>query len=76
MSVSSEISNNNAFSNKLKVYFKDNIKLTLKTPWKLFIITKDDIFYEIFIYDQKIPSYVLSGDQSILDSMVVKQLCY
>jgi alpha-tubulin suppressor-like RCC1 family protein len=76
MSVSPEISNNNAFSNKLKVYFKDNIKLTLKTPKKLFIITKDDIFYEIFIYEQKIPSYVLSGDQSILDSMIVKELCY
>ena len=36
---------------KLNEYFHNNIKMSFKTPNKIFIITKEDIFYEIHIYD-------------------------
>jgi hypothetical protein len=42
--------NYKVLSNKLKDYFKDNIRLALKTEDKMFIITKSGIFYLIKIY--------------------------
>jgi alpha-tubulin suppressor-like RCC1 family protein len=67
---------NNLLSNKLKNYFESNIKFFLKYLNKLFIITKSDIFYEIIINDETIPSFILSNDKSILDKMIVKELCH
>ncbi len=60
--------------NKLNEYFNNNIKLSLKTPNKIFIVTKEDIFYEINIYDENFPSFILCDDNSILESMTAKQL--
>jgi alpha-tubulin suppressor-like RCC1 family protein len=48
--------------------------LSLKTSNKIFIITKDDKFYEINIYDENIPSFVLFNDDSIINSMEIKKL--
>jgi serine/threonine protein kinase len=65
---------NKVLFNKLNIYFYDNIRLSLKTPNKIFIITKKDIFYEINIYDENLPSFVISNDDSIIKSMVIKEL--
>jgi alpha-tubulin suppressor-like RCC1 family protein len=62
---------NKSIYKKLKHYFENNVKLSLKTKENLFIITKSDIFYEIDIYDEKI----LSNDNSIIESMSVEELC-
>ncbi len=53
-------------SNKLKVYFENNVKLFLKPNEKLFIINKSDIFYEIDIYNENISKYIVSNDNSII----------
>ncbi len=60
---------------KVKDYFEDNIKLSLKTEEKLFIITKSDIFYEIDIYHENIYIFIESNDNSIIESMIFKELC-
>jgi alpha-tubulin suppressor-like RCC1 family protein len=63
-------------SNKLKDYFKNNVKLSLKSSDKLFIVTKSDLFYEINIYDEKIQTFISNSDDSILEEMIVKELCF
>ncbi len=60
--------------NKLNNYFFNNVKLSLKTPNKIFIITKTDVFYEINIYDESFQSFILCDDDSFIESMIVKQL--
>jgi hypothetical protein len=40
--------------NKLNQYFYNNIKFSLKTEDKVFILTKNDIFYEINIRNGKL----------------------
>jgi alpha-tubulin suppressor-like RCC1 family protein len=60
--------------NKLNTYFYDNIRFLLKTPNKIFIITKNDVFYEINIYDENFPSFVLCDDNQVIESMIVKHL--
>jgi hypothetical protein len=43
----------------------------------LFIITKNDIFYQMNIYDEEnILSFILNNDNSILDKMLVKEFLY
>jgi hypothetical protein len=42
-------------SNKLKDYFKNNIKLCLKSRDKIFIISKSDVIYEIAIIESLFP---------------------
>jgi alpha-tubulin suppressor-like RCC1 family protein len=67
---------NNVLFNKLKDHFReDNIEFSLKTSNRVFIVTKRDLFYEIDIYDDRIPSFVLNNDNSIIDSMLVNELC-
>jgi hypothetical protein len=66
---------NNVVSNKLKDYFKNKIKLSLKSREKIFIINKSDVFYEIDIYEN-ISKFFESNENSIIESMIVKQLCY
>jgi alpha-tubulin suppressor-like RCC1 family protein len=66
----------------LRNHFENNIKISLLTKtlfgsiYKVFIITKSDIFYEINIKDESIPSFILSNDNSILDKFIVKELCH
>jgi hypothetical protein len=47
---------------KLKDYFRSNIKLSLINRSKLLIITKNDLFYEINIEDSKLSSFILGND--------------
>jgi alpha-tubulin suppressor-like RCC1 family protein len=68
-------SDNNILSNKLKDYFENNIKLWLKSENKIFIINKSDVFYQIDIYNQIISKFIESNDKSIIESMIVKELC-
>jgi tRNA A-37 threonylcarbamoyl transferase component Bud32 len=65
---------NKILFNKLNTYFNDNINLSLKTQNNIFIITKADVFYGINIYDESFPSFILSNENSVLESMIVKQL--
>jgi hypothetical protein len=62
-------------SKKLNDYFKENIKFSLKTEDKVFVVTKNDIFYEINIYDENIHFFISNNDYSIIDKMIVKELC-
>ncbi len=66
---------NNVLSKKLKDYFKENIKFSLKTADKVFIVTKNDIFSEINIYDENIDFFISNNDCSIIDKMIVKEFC-
>jgi alpha-tubulin suppressor-like RCC1 family protein len=66
----------NALSCKLKDYFKNNIKLALKTENIVFIVTKEDIFYELDIYDENVRLFLSMDDNSILEKFIVKELCY
>jgi hypothetical protein len=68
--------NNNVLSNKLKVYFKDNVKMSLKTDDKIFIVTKNDIYYKIIIYELFDELFLESNDYSIIEEMIVKELCF
>jgi hypothetical protein len=71
-----KLNTNKVLYNKLNDYFKDNIKLSNICYWNLFIITKDDIFYYIDIYNDNIPSFIINNDNSVMDSMIIKDLCY
>jgi alpha-tubulin suppressor-like RCC1 family protein len=67
---------NKVLSNKLKDYFNDNIKLSLKTENKLFIVTKNDIFYEIDIYDENIHLFISNNDNTLIERTIVEELCH
>jgi hypothetical protein len=66
---------NDMLSNKLKHYFNNDIKLWLKSKDKIFIINKSDVFYQIDIYNENIPKFIVSKENSIIESMIVKDLC-
>ncbi len=55
------------FFNKLNKIFDKQIRYSLKTPNKLFIITEEDIFYEINIYDENFPSFVIYNHNSVIE---------
>jgi hypothetical protein len=67
---------NNVLSNNLKYYFENDIKLALKTKDKVFLITKNNIFNEINIYDSNIQLILSSDDNLVIEKYVVKELCY
>jgi alpha-tubulin suppressor-like RCC1 family protein len=67
---------NNMLSIKLIDYFNNNIKLWSKSKDKIFIINKSDVFYEIDIYNENISQFFESNDNSIIESMIVKELCF
>jgi hypothetical protein len=67
---------NNILFSKLKEYFKDKISLSLKVCKKLFIVTKDDEFYEIDVSDSKIASFALKNDNKVIKSFIVEELCF
>jgi alpha-tubulin suppressor-like RCC1 family protein len=48
--------------------------MMVKTHNQLFVITEADLFYEINIYDENFPSFVLCDNNSIIESMIVKKL--
>jgi serine/threonine protein kinase len=63
--------------NKLNDYLKDNIGISFLTWGRiLIIITKEDLFYCIDIWDENIASFILNDDNSVIQSMIVKGLCY
>ena len=66
---------NYILSNKLKHYFNNNIKLWSKSKDKIFIINKSDVFYQIDIYNENISKFIESNDNSIIESMIAKDLC-
>jgi tRNA A-37 threonylcarbamoyl transferase component Bud32 len=68
--------NNKVIYDKLNEFFGENVKKSLKTTYKLFVITKDDIFYEINIHDERILPFIVNNDISIIDSMIVQELCF
>jgi hypothetical protein len=68
--------NNYELSNKLKYYFENNIKLSLKDHNNLLLLTKSDIFYIIDIKSEIIPPFILNNDYAILKEMIVKELCH
>jgi tRNA A-37 threonylcarbamoyl transferase component Bud32 len=68
-------SHENIISNKLKHYFNNYIKLWLKSKDKIFIINKSDVFYQIDIYNENISKFIESNENSIIGSMIVKDLC-
>jgi hypothetical protein len=67
---------NKLLFNKLNDYFKDNIRISLIYREILIIITKQDLFYCIDIENENIPSIIINDDNSGIDSMVIKDLCY
>jgi hypothetical protein len=66
----------NVFFTKLNDYLgENNIKWSLKANTRIFIVTKNDLFYEIYLLDDKIPLFVFDNDNSVIDLMIVKELC-
>lgn len=72
----SKIVSNGVLFNKLNNYFDKNIRLSFNTFRSIFIITKEDLFYRIDINSENIPHFILDNDSSIIESMIVKDLCY
>jgi hypothetical protein len=71
-----ELSSNKVLFNKLNNYFKDNIKLSTKYFEYLIIVTKEDLFYCINIANENIPSFIVNNDNSVIESMIIKNSCY
>jgi hypothetical protein len=67
---------NKVLFNKLNDYFKDNIRISLINRPILITITKDDLFYCIDIGNGKIPSFIINDDNSVIDEMIIKDLCH
>jgi tRNA A-37 threonylcarbamoyl transferase component Bud32 len=61
--------------NKLNNYFNNSIKLSLKTKYNIFIITKNDIFYEINLENWKLQYFILNNDKNIIECTKVEELC-
>jgi hypothetical protein len=69
---------NNVLFNKLNDYFKHNIRMSLINEFYvtiLIIITKEDLFYCIHIQNENIASFLINDDNSVIDQMIVKDLC-
>ncbi len=73
-----QLNTNKVLFNKLNNYFKDNIRISLISLWKvtLIIITKEDLFYCIHTNNENIPSFIINDDNSVIQSMIIKDLCY
>jgi hypothetical protein len=72
---------NRIFFNKLNEDFEGNILLSFKTQDEnsetdiyVFLITREDLLYCIDLKDCNIPSFVLNNEQSVIESMFVKEL--
>ncbi len=64
------------------IIFKDNIRISfinrisLINEEILIIITKEDLFYCIDICNENILSFIINNDNAVIESMIVKDLCY
>jgi hypothetical protein len=67
---------NKLLFNKLNNYFKDKIRISLICRGILIIFTKEDLFYCIDIWDENIPSFIINDDNSVIQSMIIQDLCY
>jgi tRNA A-37 threonylcarbamoyl transferase component Bud32 len=70
-----KLSTNKELFNKLNDYFKHNIRISLINLNILIIVTKEDFFYCIDIYNENIPSFIINNDNSVIQSMIIKNLC-
>jgi hypothetical protein len=61
--------------NKLNDYFKDNIRISLINGGILIIITNEHLFYCINIKNENIPSFIINSENSVIESMIIKDLC-
>jgi hypothetical protein len=61
---------------KLNYYFKGNIRISLIFREFLFLITKEDLFYCIDFENENISSFIINNDNSVIDSMIVYDLCF
>jgi serine/threonine protein kinase len=71
-----KLNSNKVLFNKLNDYFKNNIRISLINRETLIIITKEDLFYCINIKNENIPSFIINDDNSVIDEMVIQDLCY
>jgi alpha-tubulin suppressor-like RCC1 family protein len=67
---------NKVLFNKLNNYFKDNTRISLICDKILIIVTKEDLFYCIDICNENIASFIINDDNSVIQSMIIKDLCY
>jgi hypothetical protein len=70
-----KLNSNKVLFNKLNDYFKHNIKLSTKLFEYLIIVTKD-LFYCIDIRNENIPSFIINDNNSVIESMIIKDLCH
>jgi hypothetical protein len=68
---------NRVLFNNLNDYFNNNIKLSviIRNAKDLIIVTKEDKFYCIDIEYENIPSFIINNDNSVIESMIVEDLC-
>jgi hypothetical protein len=71
-----KLNSNKVLFNKLNDYFKDNIRMSLIDSPILIIVTKEDLFYCIEIDNENIPSFIINDDNSVIEKMVIKDLCH
>jgi hypothetical protein len=63
---------------KMNDYFKDNIKLSIRSRENLVLLKKKDLFYciDIKMYNKNIPYFIIKDDNSVIESMIIKDLCH
>ncbi len=71
-----KLNTNKVLFNKLNVYFKHNIRMSLICRGILIIVTKEDLFYCINIENENIPSFIINNDNSVIEEMIVQALCH
>jgi len=71
-----KLNTNKVLFNKLNDYFKHNIRMSLEFRKTLIIITKEDLFYCININNENIQSFIINNDNSVIESMIIKDLCF
>ncbi len=62
-----KLNTNKVLFNKLNVYFKDNIRMSLICYDILIIVTKEDKFYCIHINNENISSFIINNDNSVIE---------
>jgi hypothetical protein len=71
-----KLNTNKVLFNKLNDYFKHNIRISLIYARILIIVTKEDLFYCIDFENENISSFIINNDNSVIESMIIKDLCY
>jgi hypothetical protein len=65
---------NSEFDKTYKHFFKV-LSQSLMNYETVFIITKD-LFYCIEIENENIPSFIVNNNNSVIETMIIKDLCY